>query len=115
MRAMFFEMLKPFETRAAIFAGPVIPGVALASDSDTPFISGVTVLDFIFHLDAIPRVFEKYRTKNAFKSGGGNAANASVAISKLGSIFEIPKDFLRGSEAFQLLRGGFFKIIDTPL
>ena len=48
------------------------------------FISGVTVLDFIFHLDAIPRVFEKYRTKNAFISGGGNAANASVAISKLG-------------------------------
>ena len=44
MRAMFFEMLKPFVTRAAIFAGPVILAVALASDSDTPLISGVTVV-----------------------------------------------------------------------
>ncbi len=47
-------------------------------------VTGVTVLDFIFHLDTMPKTFEKYRTKKAFISGGGNAANASVAISRLG-------------------------------
>ena len=38
-----------------------------------------------------------------------------VAIPKLEGISEIPEKFLKGNEAFQLFRGGFFKIIDIPL
>ena len=44
MRATFFEMLKPFETRAAMSSGPVVLVLTLASDSDTTLISGVTVV-----------------------------------------------------------------------
>ena len=46
-------------------------------------ITGVSVIDFIFQIDAIPNNFEKYRANNASISGGGVAANAAVAISKL--------------------------------
>ena len=37
-----------------------------------------------------------------------------VEFPKLGGIFEISKIFLKVNEAFQLLRGGFFEIIDIP-
>ena len=46
-------------------------------------ITGVSVIDFIFQIDAIPNNFEKYRANNASISGGGVAANAAVAIAKL--------------------------------
>ena len=47
-------------------------------------LAGVAVLDFIFEVEEMPRRPEKYRAKNASVSGGGNAANAAVAISRLG-------------------------------
>lgn len=46
--------------------------------------AGVAVLDFVFHLDEMPRRAEKYRAKDAAITGGGNAANAAVAVSRLG-------------------------------
>ena len=47
-------------------------------------VAGVAVLDFVFHMDEFPRLPEKYRAKGAGISGGGNAANAAVAIARLG-------------------------------
>ena len=47
-------------------------------------VTGVAVLDFIFQLDAMPLEAEKYRANDVSISGGGVAANAAVAISKLG-------------------------------
>lgn len=46
--------------------------------------AGVAVADFVFMVDKMPRSSEKYRAKDAFISGGGNAANAAVSIAKLG-------------------------------
>lgn len=46
-------------------------------------VTGVSVIDFIFQIDEIPKHFEKYRAKDASISGGGVAANAAVAISRL--------------------------------
>ena len=47
-------------------------------------VAGVAVLDFVFHMDEFPRLAEKYRATGASISGGGNAANAAVAIARLG-------------------------------
>ena len=47
--------------------------------------AGVAVMDFVFHLDAMPDKPEKYRANDATISGGGNAANASVAAARLGA------------------------------
>lgn len=47
-------------------------------------VAGVAVLDFVFHMDEFPQTPEKYRAKGAVISGGGNAANAAVAIARLG-------------------------------
>ncbi|MEP1207590.1 MAG: PfkB family carbohydrate kinase [Rhizobiaceae bacterium] len=49
----------------------------------TILVAGVAVLDFVFHMDEFPRQAEKYRADAALISGGGNAANAAVAISRL--------------------------------
>ena len=46
-------------------------------------ITGVSVIDFIFQIDAIPNNYEKYRANDASISGGGVAANAAVAIARL--------------------------------
>jgi len=46
-------------------------------------IAGVAVLDFVFHMEQFPKIAEKYRATGAAISGGGNAANAAVAISRL--------------------------------
>lgn len=46
--------------------------------------AGVAVIDFVYQLDEMPRRSEKYRAKDAWMTGGGNAANAAVAISRLG-------------------------------
>ena len=47
-------------------------------------VAGVAVIDFVFHLDAMPRKAEKYRAREATITGGGNAANAATAIARLG-------------------------------
>lgn len=46
--------------------------------------AGVAVIDFVFHLDEMPRRAEKYRARDASMTGGGNAANASVGVARLG-------------------------------
>ena len=38
-----------------------------------------------------------------------------VGFPELGGIAELSQTFLRGTETFQLLIGGFFEIIDIPL
>lgn len=45
---------------------------------------GAAVVDFVFHLDALPRLPEKYGTEEADIVGGGCAANAAVAIARMG-------------------------------
>ena len=50
----------------------------------TVLVTGVSVIDFIFQLDEIPKRYEKFRANGAFITGGGPAANAAVAVSRLG-------------------------------
>ena len=47
-------------------------------------VTGISVLDFIFRLESMPREPQKFRASEAAISGGGIAANAAVAISRLG-------------------------------
>ena len=46
--------------------------------------AGVAVIDFVFHVDEMPTRPEKYRAHDAAITGGGNAANAAVAVARLG-------------------------------
>ncbi|MDZ7600100.1 MAG: PfkB family carbohydrate kinase [Hoeflea sp.] len=46
--------------------------------------AGVAVVDFVFYLDEMPRLAEKYRARDARITGGGGAANAAAAIARLG-------------------------------
>lgn len=48
------------------------------------FITGMAVVDFVFSVDEMPKQAEKYRADNAVVVGGGCAANAAVAIARLG-------------------------------
>ncbi|MGR3635291.1 MAG: PfkB family carbohydrate kinase [Shimia sp.] len=45
---------------------------------------GAAVVDFVFHLEALPKLPEKYGTEEADIVGGGCAANAAVAVARLG-------------------------------
>ena len=49
-------------------------------------VTGVSVIDFIFQIERMPKKNEKFKAQNASISGGGVAANAAVAISKLGGL-----------------------------
>jgi len=55
----------------------------------TILIAGVAVIDFVFLLDAMPRRAEKYRARDAAITGGGCAANAAVAVARLGGIAKL--------------------------
>jgi sulfofructose kinase len=46
--------------------------------------AGNAVLDYVYGLDEMPSLPEKYRANNLTVVGGGMAANAAVAISRLG-------------------------------
>jgi sulfofructose kinase len=46
--------------------------------------SGVSVVDFVFSVAEMPREAIKYRAKDATIVGGGCAANAAVAVARLG-------------------------------
>lgn len=50
----------------------------------TILLAGVAVVDFVFSVDAMPRRAEKYRARDAAIVGGGCAANAAVAVARLG-------------------------------
>ncbi len=47
-------------------------------------VTGVAVIDFVFTMDTMPRRPDKYRASDAIIVGGGCAANAAVAIARLG-------------------------------
>lgn len=61
-----------------------LPLVEMTSPSPTILIAGVSVIDFVFDLDELPRAAEKYRARGAAIVGGGCAANAAVAVARLG-------------------------------
>lgn len=46
--------------------------------------TGVAVVDFVFFVDEMPRLAEKYRARGAEITGGGGAANAAAAVARLG-------------------------------
>ena len=46
--------------------------------------TGVAVVDFVFFVDEMPRLAEKYRARDAQITGGGGGANAAAAIARLG-------------------------------
>ena len=48
------------------------------------FLAGMAVVDFVFSVDRLPDRAEKYRASDAHIVGGGCAANAAVAIARLG-------------------------------
>ncbi|MGL5361299.1 MAG: PfkB family carbohydrate kinase [Bosea sp. (in: a-proteobacteria)] len=48
------------------------------------FCIGIAVLDYVYGLDAIPSKPEKHRARDLAVIGGGLAANASVAVARLG-------------------------------
>ncbi|MEO9613154.1 MAG: PfkB family carbohydrate kinase [Nitratireductor sp.] len=47
-------------------------------------LAGVAVIDIVMSVDQMPRKAEKYRARDAAIIGGGCAANASVAVARLG-------------------------------
>ena len=47
-------------------------------------VAGVAVADFVFQVNEMPSKPEKYRANDAIVAGGGNAANAAVAIARQG-------------------------------
>lgn len=48
------------------------------------FLLGVVTIDFVFHLASMPRRTEKYRADDATIVVGGCAANAAIAVARLG-------------------------------
>lgn len=50
----------------------------------TVLCAGVAVIDFVLSLPELPRRAEKYRARDAMIVGGGCAANAAVAVARLG-------------------------------
>ncbi len=49
-------------------------------------VAGSAVIDFVFALDEMPRAAEKFRARDAAFLGGGCAANAAVAMARLGGV-----------------------------
>jgi len=49
------------------------------------FVHGLSALDLIHTVSDIPKSPEKYKSNSSYISIGGNAANASVTISRLGA------------------------------
>ena len=47
--------------------------------------AGITTLDYIYQLDAIPTAAVKYRSRHMTTSGGGLAGNAATACARLGA------------------------------
>ncbi len=47
-------------------------------------VSGLATVDLIFYLDNLPTKGKKYQSNKQILTTGGNAANASIAISRLG-------------------------------
>lgn len=52
-------------------------------------LTGVAVIDFVLSLDKFPVAPQKYRARDAMVVGGGCAANAAVAVARLGGDAQI--------------------------
>lgn len=52
-------------------------------------VAGVAVLDFVYQVESLPTAAEKYRAQDMEIVGGGCAANAAVAIQRLGGQAEL--------------------------
>ncbi|MFT7593612.1 MAG: sulfofructose kinase [Paracoccaceae bacterium] len=48
------------------------------------FVTGLAALDFVFQMDDLPTGGEKYQAQDVAIVGGGGAANAAVAVARLG-------------------------------
>ncbi|MFT7137435.1 MAG: sulfofructose kinase [Akkermansiaceae bacterium] len=53
------------------------------------FVLGMAAVDFVFSVPAMPRTAEKYLARDAKVVGGGPAANAAVAVARLGGTPEL--------------------------
>ena len=49
-------------------------------------VSGLATIDMIYYLDCLPKSGRKYQSKKGLITAGGNASNASIAISRLGGL-----------------------------
>lgn len=71
---------------------------------------GVAVVDLVFQVDEMPRKSIKYRAREADIVGGGCAANAAVAISRLGGqaqlVSRLGQDFVGDQIVGDLLAEG---------
>ena len=76
---------------------------------------GVAVLDFVFQMAEFPRTAEKYRADGASISGGGNAANSSVAIARLGGTAHLAARLGDDQIADLILTGLAAEGVDTQL
>ncbi len=61
-----------------------VPGVAAGAAAPRILCAGILVLDEVFRVDAIPQPDTKVEAKDFFIVNGGCAANAAVAIARLG-------------------------------
>lgn len=52
-------------------------------------VCGIAVVDYVFHVGTLPNAPEKYRAKGMDVVGGGCAANAAVAIARLGGTAQL--------------------------
>ena len=72
--------------------------------------AGVAVMDIIMQVDEMPREPTKYRTNEAMIVGGGCAANAAVAIARLGGdsalVSRLGKDMIGDSIVRDLQKEG---------
>lgn len=65
------------------------------------FVLGMAAVDFVFSVPAMPRTAEKYLARDAKVVGGGPAANAAVAVARLGGTPELAARL--GDDALALL------------
>ena len=77
--------------------------------------AGVAVIDFVFHVDEMPTRPEKYRAHDASITGGGNAANAAVAVSRLGGRARLAARLGDDAVADMIVAGLEAESVDTRL
>ncbi|MEO0545460.1 MAG: PfkB family carbohydrate kinase [Pseudomonadota bacterium] len=78
-------------------------------------IAGVAVLDLVFQMEHFPDRPEKYRADDATIVGGGNAANAAVAIARLGEHAALAARLGEDPVADLILDGLKRETVDTDL
>jgi len=78
-------------------------------------IAGVAVLDFVFQMEAFPDRPDKYRADDATIVGGGNAANAAVAIARLGAHAQLAARLGEDPVADLIVQGLETEAVDTAL